>query len=202
MSEAQPKAWQRIDAAPLGPWLAGDGMGWVAAAALAGAGLAAATGVGWTRRQAGHATPPSATAAPGLPGSPNRSASPDPSAHRWSWTVLTWAFLAAALTLVISYHRHYDAVLLVVAGAWAWRAWHRGQRLAAGAVAAALAVLAVPGPAALSHTWGMDLTLGAPLLQRLALLHHNLVLLVLLAVATGATVRCGLPQRSRGTLAD
>ncbi|MEM8738124.1 MAG: glycosyltransferase family 87 protein [Planctomycetota bacterium] len=102
--------------------------------------------------------------------------------------------IAAVLTLLVGYHRTYDAVSLVIPGLWVWRRLNAnsGQwTVYAGLVA--ISVFILPGPAALTVAARRDwlptwLTEGW-IWQALIVPHHTIALVVLLAVLVGAMLR-------------
>ncbi|MEM8783162.1 MAG: glycosyltransferase family 87 protein [Planctomycetota bacterium] len=104
-------------------WRLGDGLGLtgisgfarLAAAAGLAATIAAAVWMAWRLQRLGQI-----------------------SERRTPGPVTLWvAALAATLTLLIAYHRAYDAVLLAVPVAWACLAWSMGRRWSAAAVVVA-----------------------------------------------------------------
>ena len=104
--------------------------------------------------------------------------------------------LAAVLTLLMGYHRTYDAVLLVLPGVWAWRALSASRRdLAAWGVLIGVALFIVPGPVAL-EVWsrgdGFAAWLGETWVWRVLLLpHHSVALLVMAGCLIVRVVRPG-----------
>lgn len=104
--------------------------------------------------------------------------------------------LVATLTLLMAYHRTYDAVLLVLPGVWAWRMLSVSRRDGlAWAVLVGAALFAVPGPVALevwSRGEGLGSWLGETWLWRVALLpHHSVALVVMTACLAFRLVRPG-----------
>ncbi|MEM7625334.1 MAG: glycosyltransferase family 87 protein [Planctomycetota bacterium] len=105
--------------------------------------------------------------------------------------------LAAVLTMLMAYHRTYDAVLLVLPSVWAWRALSASRRdAAAWAVLVGVALFTVPGPVAL-EVWSRGEGFGAWLretwLWRVVLLPHHSVALVVMAACLAVRVARGVP---------
>ena len=101
--------------------------------------------------------------------------------------------VVGVLTLLLTYHRFYDAVLLVFPIAWAFGAWHDGRRLIAGLVLLCCADFLVPFQATLSvmeeggsvPTW---LT-GSPVWSAVLLAQHVWSLIALTGVLLFAAAR-------------
>ncbi len=106
--------------------------------------------------------------------------------HVRSRDVLRLLSLASVVTLLVTYHRTYDAVMLAVPLVWAWARLVRHRRdTISWCVLVMLLLLAMPLPQALASL-SMRGTLPTELLSQPAwvvvvLMHHN-VLLVVLAV--------------------
>ena len=117
--------------------------------------------------------------------------------------------LATVLTLLMAYHRTYDAVLMVLPGAWAWRALALNRRDAtAWAVLAGVMLFTVPGPVAL-EVWGRGEGLASWLREtwvwRVVLLpHHNLALIAIAVLLTGRlmTAQSGRNEKSGRTVSS
>jgi hypothetical protein len=119
--------------------------------------------------------------------------SPSPAAGPVRDPALLWLALAAVLTLMMAYHRTYDAVLLVVPALWVWRraAAAASPRWVLWTAGVCLALLALPGPVlldALAQRGGLaaePLTNSWPW-RALLLGHHHLALLALTAALLAA----------------
>ena len=183
-SWANPFAWQMIN---LEPWLRHVGVGPAAAGVLPWVlGLAA---LGWL--------------AASLRGRGSVGASPSRGDARCAGDAVTDAFLrllavAAVVSLLVVYHRTYDAVLLVFPAVWVWRAVAaRGWFSAGGAAAVLIAVMGLPLPAVLSEAvkrgWLPGGLAETGWWTPGVLMHQNVLLLAL----GGLLATCGGPQVAR-----
>ncbi|MEM7577367.1 MAG: glycosyltransferase family 87 protein, partial [Planctomycetota bacterium] len=72
--------------------------------------------------------------------------------QRQPGAITLWvAAVAATLTLLIAYHRAYDAVLLIVPAVWALRAWARGARVTVALVGLGVLLYLVRLPELVGH---------------------------------------------------
>ncbi|MEM1447201.1 MAG: glycosyltransferase family 87 protein [Planctomycetota bacterium] len=116
---------------------------------------------------------------------------PDSFRNRWDTEdfLLLAVSLGAAITLLIDYHRTYDAVLLVLPALWAWRRLSACPRdVLAWMVAAGVATFMLPGPSILTsfarRGWIPETLTESWAWQAWLLPHHNVALLIV-AVALG-----------------
>lgn len=101
--------------------------------------------------------------------------------------------IAAVLSLLVGYHRTYDAVLLVIPGLWVWRRLSITPRpWTAWLALAAIALFALPGPVALTvvtqRGWLPAWLTEGLWWQALFVPHHTLALVVMLAVLVKTAV--------------
>lgn len=111
--------------------------------------------------------------------------------NRWDtddFLLLALSF-GAALTLLVDYHRTYDAVLLVLPALWVWRRLTRSPRdVWAWVMAGCIATFMLPGPsmlATLVRQGQLPVTLTDSWVWQVWLLPHHNVAMLVLAVALG-----------------
>ncbi|MEO0514404.1 MAG: glycosyltransferase family 87 protein [Planctomycetota bacterium] len=115
--------------------------------------------------------------------------------NRWrDEPLLLGLALVCVLTLLMAYHRTYDAILLVVPALWVWRQWAGAQRGGGVKLAAVcLALFMLPGPAILGSLvihGHLPTNLGDLWLWRALILpHHNVALVVLAGVLSARLFR-------------
>jgi|GEM_PF-1866524 len=209
-SRANPQAWQMIN---LEPWLRHVGVGEVAAGVLPWVlGVAAFAAVAWSGcvrgRQSEKLAHSSAAMRPQGKSENQTQADGGGRVTRGSVAAspcsgdadafLRLLAVAAVVSLLVVYHRTYDAVLLVFPAAWAWRAVAARGWVSAGGVAAGLiAVMGLPLPAVLSEAVKRGWLPGTLAEQAWwvpgVLMHQNVVLLAL----GGLLAICGGPQTPR-----
>ena len=124
-SPANRVAWQMVNLKPLWLRLFSGGAGWAVAAVLAAAGAR----VAWRARGR----------------SSTRGGYAEADLALWVTAV------AAVVTLLVAYHRAYDAVLLAVPAVWAVRALPSGRRVAPTLVLLGVAAFWPPLPELLNH---------------------------------------------------
>jgi hypothetical protein len=102
--------------------------------------------------------------------------------------------VACVVTLLITYHRTYDAVMLVVPVVWAWHRLHiRRSDVAGWCVVALLVLLALPTPQLLASRevsgYLPTALIENPLWYVVVLMQHNWMLLALLCILLGSGPR-------------
>ncbi len=142
---------------------------------------------------------------PASPSTPTDDANPARAAEDRGDFFLLAMSLGVVLTLLVGYHRTYDAVLLVVPGLWVWRMLSRRPRAWVGWVGLiVISLFALPGPVALTvaarrgvlPAWLTDSFVW----QALLVPHHTVALVVLMVVMSGVATKH--PAVSRGRRRD